>query len=146
MIVVDAYRQPYIPFYLATREFFARGRATTSTPGGVVLINVGHPSGSDRLEKVLSATMGRVFTDGPARPGRARRTPCCVGTDAPASARALDAAARALPPDLAAGDAPRPPRGWRPRCAGGDVYTDDRAPVEWLIDASIVQVAAEGDR
>ena len=30
--------------------------------------------------------------------------------------------------------------------AGGSVYTDDRAPVEWLIDASIVHVAAEGDR
>jgi len=25
LIVVDAYRQPYIPFYLATREFFALG-------------------------------------------------------------------------------------------------------------------------
>ena len=27
---------------------------------------------------------------------------------------------------------------------GGSVYTDDVAPVEWLIDASIVEVAAEG--
>ncbi len=26
---------------------------------------------------------------------------------------------------------------------GGDVYTDDRAPVEWLIDKSIVDYAAE---
>jgi hypothetical protein len=25
---------------------------------------------------------------------------------------------------------------------GGDVYTDDRAPVEWLIDKSIVDYAA----
>ena len=32
------------------------------------------------------------------------------------------------------------------RCAGGRVYTDDVAPVEWLVDTSIVEVAAEGDR
>ena len=29
---------------------------------------------------------------------------------------------------------------------GGDVYTDDLAPVEWLIDGSILKVAAEGQR
>ena len=71
-IVVDAYRQPYIPFYLSTREFFGEVRDHL-TPGGMVLINVGHPSDSDRLEKVLSATMGRVFTHGPARPGQAHQ-------------------------------------------------------------------------
>jgi hypothetical protein len=26
------------------------------------------------------------------------------------------------------------------------VYTDDVAPVEWLVDTSIVQVAARGER
>ena len=31
------------------------------TRGGMVLINVGHPRSSDRLEKVLGATMGTVF-------------------------------------------------------------------------------------
>jgi hypothetical protein len=32
-----------------------------------------------------------------------------------------------------------------PPLRGGDVYTDDRAPVEWLIDKSIVDYAASGD-
>ena len=68
-----------------------------------------------------------------------------VGTDAPASARALDAATRSLPPDLAAVSAQAAAR-LAPGLRGGAVYTDDRAPVEWLIDASIVHVAAEGDR
>jgi hypothetical protein len=31
-----------------------------------------------------------------------------------------------------------------PPLTGGEVYTDDHAPVEWLIDASIVQAAADG--
>ena len=59
-IFVDAYRQPYIPFYLATREFFELARDRLR-PGGVVLVNVGHPERLDRLEQVLGATMGAVF-------------------------------------------------------------------------------------
>jgi hypothetical protein len=30
-----------------------------------------------------------------------------------------------------------------PRLDGGAVYTDDRAPVEWLIDRSILGYAAD---
>ena len=30
-----------------------------------------------------------------------------------------------------------------PSLPGGTVYTDDKAPVEWLIDRSIVSYAAE---
>jgi spermidine synthase len=142
-IVVDAYRQPYIPFYLSTREFFGEVRDHL-TPGGMVLINVGHPRDSDRLEKVLSATMGRVFTTVLRDPVKPTNT-VLVGTDAPASARTMDAATRAMPPDLAAVTAQAASR-LAPALRGGDVYTDDRAPVEWLIDASIVHVAAEGDR
>jgi hypothetical protein len=32
-----------------------------------------------------------------------------------------------------------------PPLNGGEVYTDDRAPVEWLIDKSIVDYAASDD-
>jgi spermidine synthase len=142
-IVVDAYRQPYIPFYLSTREFFDEVRDHLE-PGGVVLINVGHPRGSDRLEKVLSATMGSVFRTVRRDPVKGTNT-VLLGSDAPASARTMDAAARTLPPDLAAVTAQAAAR-LAPALGGGEVYTDDRAPVEWLIDASIVQVAADGDR
>jgi hypothetical protein len=55
------------------------------------------------------------------------------------------AAERSLPADLAAVTAAAAHR-LAPPLRGGDVYTDDRAPVEWLIDASIVKVAAEGQR
>jgi len=143
VIVVDAYRQPYIPFYLATREFFYEVRDHLA-PGGVVLINVGHPEGSDRLEKVLGATMSRVFRTVLRDPVKDTNS-VLLGTDAPASASMLEAAARSLPPDLAAVTAAAAAR-LVPALPGGAVYTDDRAPVEWLIDASIVHVAAEGDR
>jgi spermidine synthase len=142
-IVVDAYRQPYIPFYLATREFFTEVRDHL-TPRGVVLINVGHPSSSDRLEKVLSATMGAVFATVLRDQVTATNT-VLVGTDAPASRATIRAVARSLPPDLAAVAAGAADR-LAPPLRGGAVYTDDRAPVEWLIDSSIVKVAAEGER
>ena len=60
MISVDAYRQPYIPFYLTTVEFFETVRDRLA-PGGVLIVNAGHPEGQDDLEKVLSATIGEVF-------------------------------------------------------------------------------------
>src|SRR5207248_619823 len=59
-IFLDAYRQPYIPFYLLTREFFASARAHLR-PGGVVIINVGHLPGSDALEQVITATLRSAF-------------------------------------------------------------------------------------
>jgi spermidine synthase len=141
VIMVDAYRQPYIPFYLATREFFDLVRDRL-TPGGVVVINVGHPEGSGRLARVLATTMGDVFTTvlhDPMEPTNS----LLVATDAPAGPARLRAAAHGLPPDLRS-VAELAARRLRPARRGGLVYTDDRAPVEWLIDSSIVQYAARG--
>jgi spermidine synthase len=143
LIVVDAYRQPYIPFYLATREFFALARRHL-TPRGMIVINVGHPERSDRLEKVLSATMGaelRTVLRDPSEPTNTM----LVGTDAPVSAGAMRGALGGMPGALrpvATATAGR----LAPPLRGGRVYTDDVAPVEWLIDTSIVQVAARGER
>ena len=143
VIVVDAYRQPYIPFYLTTKEFFAQVRDHL-TPRGVVLVNVGHPERSDRLEKVLAATMRTSF---PAvlRDPVTDTNVVLAGGPSGISVGRIVSAAPSLPEGLgpvaqAAADrtttAPR----------GGPVYTDDKAPVEWLIDGSIVQVAADGRR
>jgi hypothetical protein len=68
-----------------------------------------------------------------------------VGTDARASAATLRAATPRLPFALRATAAATAAR-LGPRLPGARVYTDDLAPVEWLIDTSIVQVAARGER
>jgi spermidine synthase len=143
VIVVDAYRQPYIPFYLATREFFELARDRL-TQGGVVLINVGHPERSDRLEQVMSATMDAVFDTVLRDPSEATNTVLVAG-DGAISARHLQAAAPRLPAPLAPVALEAASRLQR-RLSGGRVYTDDVAPVEWLVDTSILEVAAEGDR
>jgi spermidine synthase len=143
VIVVDAYRQPYIPFYLATKEFFALARDRLR-PGGVLIINVGHPEHSSRLERVLGATMASVFPTVLRDPSQPTNT-MLVGTAGRASAFRMGRNVAGLPSQLrplARATAAR----LDPRLPGGRVYTDDVAPVEWLVDTSIVQVAAHGER
>jgi spermidine synthase len=141
-IFLDTYRQPYIPFYLTTKEFFELAHDRLN-PGGAVLINVGHPADSDRLEKVLTATMGSVF-DHVARDPVKRTNTILIGSDTEPSRTVLERAEFELPNELrplAGGAAARLAAPLR----GGEVYTDDHAPVEWLVDASIVHEAAVGD-
>lgn len=140
LIVVDAYHQPYIPFYLATKEFFALVRERLA-PGGVVAVNVGHPKGNDDLERVLGATMAAAFPTVLRGPVKKQNTVLMATAGSASGPRLMDAAP-GLPVDLAplarvAADK------LGPRLEGGEVFTDDRAPVEWLIDRSLIGYAAE---
>ncbi|HEX6229221.1 MAG TPA: fused MFS/spermidine synthase [Solirubrobacterales bacterium] len=139
-IMVDAYRQPYIPFYLATREFFELARDRLA-PGGVVIVNAGHPEGNDDLETVLGRTMAEVFPTVLRHPIEPTNT-LLVGSEAPISAANLRAARASLPGEVRA-TAGEAASGLEPRLPGGEVYTDDRAPVEWLIDASLLGYAGD---
>jgi spermidine synthase len=140
-ILLDAYRQPYIPFYLLTREFFASVRAHLR-PGGMVLVNVGHLPGSDALEKVVSATLRAVFPV-VLRDRVSADNSLVVASTQPLSGESITAAASRgeLSSDLV-GLADQVGRRLAPALRGGSVYTDDRAPVEWLTDLSILRYAA----
>jgi spermidine synthase len=140
VIMVDAYRQPYIPFYLATEEFFELVRDRLA-PGGVVIVNAGHPEGNDDLERVLGRTMAEVFPTVIRDPIEPTNT-LLLGSEAAASGTRLRDAVRDLPPGLRP-VATRSAARITPRLEGGRVYTDDLAPVEWLIDRSILGYAAE---
>jgi spermidine synthase len=140
VIMVDAYRQPYIPFYLATREFFELARDRLA-PGGVVIVNAGHPEGNDDLEKVLGRTLADVFPTVIRDPLEDTNT-LLLASEGPASGERLAAAVPRLPEDLRV-IAARESSRIEPRLSGGEIYTDDRAPVEWLIDRSILGYAAE---
>jgi spermidine synthase len=139
-IMVDAYRQPYIPFYLATREFFELTRERLA-PGGLVIVNVGHPEGAGELERVLGRTMAAAFPRVLRYPIEATNTLLVGGAGAFSGAR-LRANLAAVPPPLRA-EARRAAAGLEPRLPGGEVYTDDRAPVEWLVDSSLLEYANE---
>jgi spermidine synthase len=142
VISVDAYRQPYIPFYLTTREFFELVRDRLA-PGGVVIVNAGHPEDQDDLERVLSATIRKAFPH-VLRDAIEPTNTLIVASRGPLGADRLAHAVARLPfglRDTARAAVAR----LAPPLPGGSVYTDDRAPVEWLIDKSIVDYAAGKD-
>ena len=140
-IFIDAYRQPYIPFYLTTREFFDLVRAHLRA-GGVVVVNVGHPIGSSSLERVISATLRAVFSYVLRDPSQPTNT-LVTASETPLSASALRQALPELPASLRATAQTTAAR-LAPALSGGEVYTDDRAPVEWLIDKSLLGYATGG--
>ena len=60
LIVVDAYHQPYVPFYLATREFFRLVRERLA-PGGIVALNVAAVPDDRRLVRAVGTTLAAEF-------------------------------------------------------------------------------------
>ncbi|MFI5284179.1 MAG: spermidine synthase [Candidatus Dormibacterales bacterium] len=60
MIALDAYRQPYIPFHLTTREFFSEVRDHLN-PGGAVVVNAGRTATDYRLVDAIASTMAAVY-------------------------------------------------------------------------------------
>ena len=116
-IFLDAYRQPYIPFYLVTREFFASARAHLQ-PGGTLVVNVGHLPDSDALEKVVTATLQRRLPVRGARPVSADNS-LLVASTAPLSGGCDARRARASCRSRSRGCWPPPSGRLGPRCAGG---------------------------
>jgi spermidine synthase len=140
VIAIDVYRQPYIPFYVATREFFELARDRLA-PGGVVIVNVGHPEDQDELEKVLGATMAEAFPKVVRDPVTDTNT-MLVGAREDVSRGRLLAGLRTVDPELGEPGRQTAAR-LAPALQGGHVYTDDKAPVEWLVDRSVLDYAAE---
>ncbi|GGR42820.1 spermidine synthase [Nocardioides luteus] len=140
-IMVDAYHQPYIPFYLTTKEFFALAKDHLN-PGGVLVVNSAHPEGSTALEKVLTATLRTSFGDAVWRSDSGATNTHLVATVDPEAdpAASLAATAEDQPSDLAGALNSSAAR-LEPALQGGTVYTDDVAPVEWLTDLSLLEVA-----
>jgi spermidine synthase len=138
-IFLDAYRQPYIPFYLLTREFFASARSHLRR-GGALIVNVGHLPGSNSLEKVVSATARSAFPVVMRDPVNDMNS-LVVASSGALSRTQIVAISGALPSELGALAQAVSGR-LTPALGGGAVYTDDRAPVEWLTDLSILRYAA----
>jgi spermidine synthase len=137
-IFLDAYRQPYIPFYLLTHEFFESARAHLN-PGGVLIVNAGHLPGSAALEQVVSATLRSAF--GVVVRDRFSATNSLLLASARPLSAARMLAAHAAVPDGLQGLLAAVAGRLGPALRGGQVYTDDLAPVEWLTDLSIIRYA-----
>jgi len=143
LIVVDAYRPPYVPFYLATREFFELVRKRLA-PGGMVALNVASVPGDTRLARAIATTLAAelpsVWTW-----QALRFNQIVIALERPLPKRELVRRLRAVTGDLAPLTR-LAARDLRPGQSSGDPWTDDHAPVEWITDRMIVEYAAEGGR
>jgi spermidine synthase len=143
LIMIDAYRQPYVPFYLATRQFFTLCRKRLA-PGGIVALNISTIPGDPRLADGVAGTLATEFPQVLAWQAL-RFNQLVIGLSAAAS---LDELRRRL----SSPGTPAPLRPltrllaaqMQPRAPAGSPWTDDRAPVEWITDAMIVDYAARG--
>jgi hypothetical protein len=141
LIVVDAYHQPYVPFYLATQQFFRLVRSRLR-PGGIVALNVATVPGDHRLAANVAGTLRTVFPQ--VLTWQALKlNQLVLGFDRPVSRARLQSAVEATPARirvltrLLAGHA-------RPAAPSAQPWTDDRAPVEWVTDRMILEYAARG--
>ena len=143
LIGVDAYRQPYIPFQLTSREFF-QDVSDHLRPGGVAVINAGRTSTDFRLVDALAGTMRDVFPYVVAIDVARYTNTMLIGSDEPLTTEALLENLATLPDsspvhEVAAWSLESGAiRGVEP---GGRVFTDDRAPVEMVIDQMILDAA-----
>ena len=143
IVGIDAYRQPYIPFHLTTREFFQETQAHLD-PNGVVMINAGRTSRDFRLVDAIATTMRSVYPHVYIIDVANMGNSMVIGTmQAEGLAHFKANAATATDPLLqqvfAASLAQGNMREVRPAAETGEpVFTDDRAPVEEVIDQLIL--------
>ena len=148
LIVVDAYRPPYIPWHLTTREFFALAYDHLEEDG-VLAINVGRAPGDRRLIDGLVGTIGSLF-------------PSLYVVDVPNSFNSIVVATKQvtafenllmnfdaleksgvahplLMESLAIAISNR-----QPTPDSGVVFTDDLAPIEWLTNNLVLSFLLSG--
>lgn len=153
IVLIDAYRPPYIPFHLTTVEFFQLVRAHLSDRG-VVAMNVGRSAENFALVDALAQTLAQVFpsvlvVDEPGPPDDLGNS-LVVATVQPTDLQAFAANVAGLPPDtppafrqFAADSLPRSRVATPP--ADAPVFTDDRAPVERVVHGIILDFLRGGN-
>ncbi len=145
VITVDAYKVPYIPWHLTTREFFAEARDRLGETG-VLAINVGRVPGDRRLIDAVSTTLLTVFPSVHAIDVPGTLNTILVATRQPTTADNLRANLVALSPDvdpLLRDTLQVAAANLASTTASGPILTDDRAPVETISDAIVIRYLLE---
>jgi spermidine synthase len=142
VIGIDAYRLPYIPWHLTTREFFQQARAHLADRG-VLVVNVGHTADDYRLVEAMAATLQSVFPSVHVIGVPQTFNAILVATVQPSTPENLRANAARLEQPLLRDVAADALANLRPTAPGAIVFTDDRAPVEQLTNAIILRFALQ---
>jgi MFS family permease len=148
LIEIDAYRPPYIPPHISTVEFFTLCRDHLSADG-VLAINVGRAPNDRRLIDALAATLEQVFASVHVMDIPDTFNSMVYATVQPTSFENLQANYDSL---AAAGANPllltslqRTLENRAPAPGGGEVLTDERAPIEWIINSMVLRFVFSGE-
>lgn len=146
VIGIDAYRQPYIPFHLTTKEFFEEAQDQLNDDG-VVIVNAGRTRDDFRLVEVMAATMADVFPHVYVVDVERFNNSIVVATNSEASSiESFIENIAAIPEDSivrTVGNASIEHGNIRRYDGDGQVFTDDLAPVELVVDQIILDEAIQ---
>lgn len=148
IIAIDAYRPPYIPPNLTTREFF-QICADHLTPNGVLVINIGRAPGDRRLINDLGATILTVLPSAHVMDIPGTFNSMLFATKQPSSRSNLASNLLHVANDpsvspLLVHAAQVAFNSLRDDPKGGMVYTDDLSPVEWVTNSLIINFIVSG--
>lgn len=147
LIAADAYRVPYVPWHMTTVEFFEEVRALL-TKDGAVAINVGrtvnYATGVQdrRLVEAITNTMQQVFPSVYTLDVPESFNTILIATVKPTTLENLSRNRSALPQDahpLLIQALDTAAKSVRPTVASDVLFTDDRAPVETIINDMVVR-------
>jgi hypothetical protein len=148
IIAVDAYRPPYIPPHMTTQEFF-QICYDHLTDTGVVAINVGSVPGDRRLINGLATTMATIFPSVHVMDIPGTLNTMIFATKQPTKAEDFAANLSILsqkpnihPLLLTAMQTTF--ANMKPGYETTQVFTDDRAPIEWIVNDMVVRFALSG--
>jgi len=146
VIGIDAYRPPYIPWHLTTVEFF-REVSEHLNDDGVMVINVGRTSTDRRLVDALTNTLQFVFPSIHAMDVPYSFNTILVATKQPTTTENLAANLAALPADaspILRDTLTIAQASLVPTQTNDILFTDDRAPVETLVDSIVLNFLLSG--
>jgi predicted membrane-bound spermidine synthase len=148
IIAIDAYRPPYIPPHMTTLEFFEIC-ASHLADNGVLTLNVGSVPGDRRLVDGLATTMSQLFPTIHIMDIPNSLNSMIFATKQPTSPQNFSANLVRL-----AGDANTNPlliatmsstfTNLQPGYTTTTVFTDDLAPIEWIVNNMVVSFVLQG--
>ncbi len=139
VVGIDAYQQPYVPFQLTTKEFFQEVR-NHLTPTGVTVINAGRTNSDFRLVEALAQTMHSFYPNVYIIDTARFTNSMVIGTNSPTSLDnfMINSASLANPLLKSVAQESIVSGNIREEHSRTVYFTDDRAPVEQLIDQIIL--------
>jgi hypothetical protein len=148
IIAVDAYRPPYIPPHMTTQEFYQICYDHLSEDG-VLTINVGSVPGDRRLIDGLATTMATIFPSIHIMDIPGTLNTMIFATKGPTTAAnfatnlSLFSQRSGIPPLLLSA-MQTTFANMKPSYETTQVFTDDKAPIEWIVDTMVVRFALSG--